>query len=170
MADQLLARPPTPSTMRCRSVTPNGMMHREARIRRVLLATDLSPASRTATTEAIALAKRESAFLIVLSVVDPRRLRLPGGPFVRRADQEHAALLSGVQQIVGQARMAGVTATFLVWEGEPAETIMAASESEDADVIVMGSHGRGRIGRLILGSTSARVSQEARCRVIVVPS
>lgn len=142
----------------------------EARIRRVLLATDLSPASRTATAEAIALAKRDSASLIVLSVVDPRRLRLPGGPFLRRADQERAALLAGVQRIVGQARTAGVSSTFLVWEGEPAETIMAASEAEGVDVIVMGSHGRGRIGRLILGSTSARVSEEARCRVMVVPS
>jgi nucleotide-binding universal stress UspA family protein len=63
-----------------------------------------------------------------------------------------------------------VSATFLVWEGEPAETIIAASESEEADVIVMGSHGRGRIGRLLLGSTSARVSEEATRRVIVVPS
>ncbi len=142
----------------------------EARTHRVLLATDLSPASRTATTEAITLAKRDSAFLIVLSVVDPRRLRVPGGPYLRRADQERAALLAGVQRIVAQARMAGVTATFLVWEGEPAETILAASESEDADVVVMGSHGRGRIGRLVLGSTSARVSEQARCRVIVVPS
>jgi|RhiMetdeSRZDD1v2_1073273.scaffolds.fasta_scaffold57005_3 nucleotide-binding universal stress UspA family protein len=142
----------------------------EAPIRRVLLATDLSSASRTATAEAIALAKRDSASLIVLSVMDPRRLRLPGGPFVRRADQERAALLAGVQRIVGQARTAGVSSTFLVWEGEPAETIMAASEAEGVDVIVMGSHGRGRIGRLILGSTSARVSEEARCRVMVVPS
>jgi nucleotide-binding universal stress UspA family protein len=141
-----------------------------ASIDRLLLATDLSPASEAATTQAIDLAKRRDADLVVLSVVDPRRLRLPGGPFVRRADQERAELLSGVQGIVARARSTGVRATFLVWEGDPAETIMAASESEAADVIVMGSHGRGRIGRLLLGSTSARVSEEARCRVIVVPS
>lgn len=169
MAVQRMARTPRSSTPRSFRIPADGSVQ-EARIRRVLLATDLSPASRTATAEAIALAKRESASLIVLSVMDPRRLRLPGGSFLRRADQERAVLLAGVQRIVAQARTAGVTATFLVWEGEPAETIMAASESEGADVIVMGSHGRGRIGRLILGSTSARVSEEARCRVMVVPS
>jgi len=142
----------------------------EPQISRLLLATDLSPASESATTEAIALAVRHRASLVVLSVVDPRRLRLPGGPFVRRADQERAELLAGVQHIVARARLAAVSATFLVWDGEPAETIIAAAESEGADVIILGSHGRGRIGRLILGSTSARVSQEARCRVMVVPS
>jgi nucleotide-binding universal stress UspA family protein len=130
----------------------------------------LSPASEAATTEAVALAVRHGAFLIVLSVVDPRRLRLPGGPFLRRADQEHDEMLAGVQRIVARARAAGAAATFLVWDGDPAETIVAAAESEDADVIVIGSHGRGRIGRMILGSTSARVSQEARRKVIVVPS
>jgi len=170
MADLSLARGPVPP--------PIPSLDRHAQedspdvgsISRVLLATDLSPASEAATTEAIALAARHHAELVVLSVIDPRRLRLPGGPFVRRADQEHAELMAGVQLIVARARAAGVRATFLVWKGEPAETIMAASESEAADVIVMGSHGRGRIGRIILGSTSARVSQEASCRVIVVPS
>jgi nucleotide-binding universal stress UspA family protein len=170
MADQRVARVPTPGDAQ-QAVTSRGAACRpDASIRRLLLATDLSPASEAATTEAIAIAVRYRASLLVLSVVDPTRLRLPGGPFVRRADQEHAELLAGVQDIVARARIAGVSATFLVWEGEPAETIIAASESEEADVIVMGSHGRGRIGRLLLGSTSARVSEEATRRVIVVPS
>jgi nucleotide-binding universal stress UspA family protein len=137
---------------------------------RILLATDLSQASAAATAEAITLAVRHRASLVVLSVVDPRHLRLPGGLFLRRLDQERADVLSGVQRIVTRAKVAGAHATFLVWDGEPAETIMAASESEAADVIVIGSHGRGRIGRLFLGSTSARVVEEATCRVIVVPS
>ena len=169
MADVFLARGPTPAAAVGTCKRPDALLE-AAPIHRLLLATDLSPASDAATSEAIALAARHRAELIVLSVVDPRRLRLPGGPFVRRADQEHAELMTGVQMIVARARTAGLRATFLVWEGEPAETIMAASEAEGADVIVMGSHGRGRIGRLILGSTSARVSGEARCRVIVIPS
>lgn len=151
-------------------MSPKTKSRGEAPVRRVLLATDLSPASQTATAEAIALAKRESAYLIVLSVVDPRGLRLPGGLFLRRLDQERADVIEGTQRIVARARAAGAAATFLVWDGDPAETIVAAAESEDADVVVLGSHGRGRIGRMILGSTSARVSQEARRQVIVVRS
>jgi nucleotide-binding universal stress UspA family protein len=75
-----------------------------------------------------------------------------------------------VQQLVHRARAAGVQATFLVWEGDPAEAILAASESENVDAIVLGSHGRGLLGRLVLGSISAHVSELATCRVVVVPS
>jgi len=138
--------------------------------RRLLLATDLSHASAAATERAIELAIEHRASLIVVSVVDPRRLVLPGGRFLRRLDQERAHVMSGVQAIVARARTAGVDATFLVWDGDPAETIIAAAQSEGADLIVIGSHGRGRLGRLILGIPSARVSQEAPCRVVVVPS
>ena len=139
-------------------------------VRRILLATDLSLASEAATEKAIALALEHGASLVVISVVDPRRLRLPGGPFVRRLDQERAKAIAGTQQVVARARTAGAVATFLVWDGDPAESIVAAAEAEGADMIVMGSHGRGRLGRLVLGSTSARVADEATCPVIVVPS
>jgi len=138
-------------------------------VKRVLLATDFSTASEQATNEAIGLAVRGRAKLIVLSVVDPVLLRLPGGHFIRRVDQERTRVETAAQAIVARARHAGAGATYLVWEGDPAEAILEASESEDVDVIVLGSHNRGRLGRLILGSISTRVSAEARCRVVVVP-
>ena len=137
-------------------------------IRRVLLATDLSPVSELAAEEAIRLAAESGAQLLVLSVIDPGRLRLPGGMFLRRVDQERARIETGVQKLVGRARVAGARATFLVWEGDPAEAILAASEAENVDVIVLGSHGRGPLGRFVFGSTSARVSEQARCQVLVV--
>jgi len=139
-------------------------------VRRILLATDLSTASAAATTEAIALAGRTGAHLIVFSVIDPRLLRLPGGRFLRRMDQERAEVEAGVQHVVVRCRAAGVRATFLVWEGDPPEAILEAADAEDVDLVVLGSHGRGRLGRLLLGSTSTRVSQEARRRVLVVQS
>jgi nucleotide-binding universal stress UspA family protein len=140
------------------------------RINRLLLATDLSPASAVAADEAVRLAVEHGAELIILSVVDPRRLRLPGGRFLRRVDQERARVQSDAQVLVSRARASGVRATFLVWEGDPAESIIAASEAERADTIVLGSHGRGLLGRLVLGSTSARVAEDARCRVLVFPA
>ncbi len=142
---------------------------RPGAIRRLLLATDLTSVSDHAAERAIALAIEQGAELIVLSVVDPIRLRLPGGHFVRRMDQERAHVEAKAQALVLRARAAGVRATFLVWEGDPAETILSASESEGADVIVLGSHERGRLGRLVLGSVSTRVSDEAHCQVLIVP-
>jgi nucleotide-binding universal stress UspA family protein len=138
-------------------------------IRRLLLATDLSAASECAADEAIRLAVESGATLVVLSVVDPRRLRLPGGRFLRRIDQERSRIEEGARMLAERARAAGANATFLVWEGDPAEVILAASEAEDIDVVILGSHRRGLLGRLVLGSMSARVSEQARCPVLVVP-
>jgi nucleotide-binding universal stress UspA family protein len=139
-------------------------------IQRVLLATDLSPVSAKAAEDAIRLAVEHRAQLIVLSVVDANRLRLPGGHFLRRVDQERARIEEQAHELVVRARRAGARATFLVWEGDPAEAVLEAAAAESADVIVLGSHGRGRLGRLILGSTSKRVTEGARCPVLVVRS
>ena len=136
---------------------------------RILLAVDLTPSSRDAAREAIKRAKDDSADLIVLSVVEQRNLHLPGGG-ARRVDQERDRLAAGAQTIVRQARDAGVRATFLIWEGDPAEAILEASQSEDADVIVLGSRPRLNVRRLILGSVSSEVARRATCDVIVVPS
>jgi nucleotide-binding universal stress UspA family protein len=141
----------------------------KAAVRRVLLATDLSAASGRAAGEAIGIAFRSDAHLLVFSVIDPGRLRLPGGRFLRRVDQERSRVEAGVQHLVRQARAAGVNATFLVWEGDPADAIIAAAEAEDADFIVLGSRGRSSLGRILLGSTSSRVAETATCPVQVVP-
>jgi nucleotide-binding universal stress UspA family protein len=138
-------------------------------VHRVLLATDLSTASGRAAVEAIRIAARSDAHLLVFSVIDPGRLRLPGGRFLRRVDQERSRVEDGVQHLVRRARTDGVDATFLVWEGDPAEAIIAAAEAEDADCIVLGSRGRNSLGRILLGSTSSRVAEAATCPVQVVP-
>ena len=119
--------------------------------------------------EAIKRAKDDGADLIVLSVVEQHNLHLPGGGS-RRVDQERDRLAAGAQAIVRQARDAGVRATYLIWEGDPAEAILEASHAEGADVIVLGSRPRLNVRRLILGSVSSEVAKRATCDVIVVPS
>ncbi len=142
----------------------------DQRVRRVLLATDFAPVSNAATDEAIEAAARLGAALLVLSVVDPGALRLPGGSYGSRVDQVRARLEASAQAIVERARDRGIAANFLIWEGEPAEAILEAAQAESADLIVLGSHGRGPLGRLLFGSVSERVGREARCPVVVVPN
>ena len=137
--------------------------------RRVLLAVDLSSASKGAIREAIRMAATDRAALLVFSVVEQSNLHLPGGRS-RRVDQERDRLEAGVREVVAQARAAGVEATYLIWEGDPAESILEASASEGADVIVLGSRRRTDLRRLLLGSVSSEVSKRAACEVIVVPA
>jgi nucleotide-binding universal stress UspA family protein len=137
--------------------------------RRILLAIDQSGSSRAASDEAIRRAARDGAELIVFTVVEPHNLHLPGG-HTRRIGLERDRLTAGALAIVRRAREAGVTATYLIWEGDPAEAILEASRAEHANAIVLGSRGRTNLRRLILGSVSSEVSRRATCEVVVVPA
>jgi nucleotide-binding universal stress UspA family protein len=137
-------------------------------MRKILLASDLSPVSTAATDEAFAVAGRLGAELLVVSVIDPRRLRLPGGGYFTRVDQLRARREAAAQALVRRGRDCRVRVTFLVWEGDPGEAILEAAAAEEADMIILGTHGRGPLGRLILGSVSRRVQRDARVPVVIV--
>ena len=149
------------------STTPYGTPSRSRR-ETILLATDLSRASTRATEEAIDLAIRLDARLLVINVVDPRRgLPLAGFGRVRPVEEREQRSVAA-RDLVIRARSAGADATFLVWDGDPGDGIVAAADAEHADVIVVGTHGRGGVGRSILGSVSDHVIRHARCPVLVV--
>ena len=133
-----------------------------------MLATDLSPASDQAGQEALDLAAGLRAELLIVSVIDPRSLRLPGGRFGVRVDQVRTAREAAAQELVSRGRATGVRVAFLIWEGEPGESIVDAARSEAVDFVVVGSHGRGSVGRFFLGSVSDHVVHNAPCPVIVV--
>jgi nucleotide-binding universal stress UspA family protein len=136
--------------------------------RLVLVATDTSAASTGAERAGVELAARVGANLILLSVIDPSRLRLPGGVFHTRVDQVRTERESALARIVEDARKHGVSALFLIWEGDPGAVVIEAAEAEGADVIVVGSHARGPVGRLLLGSVSSYVVDHAKRTVVVV--
>ena len=135
-------------------------------IRTILLATDLSTASREATDRAIDLASRLDARLVIVNVLEKRRLA--GGGAHERVDQARAERETHLMKVVRDARDAGVTAEFLVWQGEPGGSIAAAAEAEGADLVVVGTRGRSGAGRMLLGSVSDHVVRHAGCPVLVV--
>ena len=139
----------------------------ERGIRRILLATDLSTASKGATDQALQLAQDLRAELLVVSVIDPMSL-VAGGPTVVRVDQRRAAREAAAQAIVVTGRHAGVNVRFLVWEGEPGAAIVEAAVAEAADLVIVGTHGRSRVGRLVLGSVSDHVVRHAPCPILIV--
>ena len=134
----------------------------------VLLATDLSATSTMAEDEALRLAAGLRARLIAVSVIDPGSLRLPSGRFKARVDQVRAEREVEAQRLVLRARDLGIPTAFLVWEGTPGEAIVAAAESERADLVVLGTHGRTGLNRSLLGSVSDHVIRHAACPVVVV--
>ena len=136
-------------------------------IRRILLATDLSATSDAASSQALDLARDLDADLLVVSVIDPTNGPIPNQRRGRidqlRADRELVA-----RGLVTRGRDAGIRVTFLIWQGDPGEAIVDAAGSEAVDLVVVGSHGRGSMGRLLIGSVSDHVVRHAPCPVLVV--
>jgi nucleotide-binding universal stress UspA family protein len=154
-------RSATPGVAPVRSVASTGA-------RKLLLATDLSEASEAATDEAFELARRLEASLLVVSVIDPGSLLLPGGRFRARVDQVRDRREQQAQALVERGRSEGLEVSFLVWTGDPGDMIVSAAEAEHVDMVLVGSHGRGAVGRFFLGSVSEHVVRHAPCPVLVV--
>ena len=139
-------------------------------IRRILLATDLSSAAVGATDQALELTRALHADLLIVSVIDPSSPLssvASSGP-LPRMDQRRAARELAARALVVKGRRLGVSVSFLVWEGEPGPAIVEAAESEAADLIVVGTRGRNRVERWVLGSVSDHVVRHAPCPVLIV--
>ena len=140
------------------------------RIRTILLATDLSPISDPAATEAIDLCGALGARLLIVNVIDSRQgfgKQLRPVARASRLDQIRADRERSLLDVVGEARSVGIDASFLVWTGEPGQSIVSAAEAEGADLIVVGTRALDRAGRFLLGSVSDYVVNHSPCPVLI---
>jgi nucleotide-binding universal stress UspA family protein len=136
----------------------------------VLIATDGSPEAREAVEYGVELAAEQDAAVTLLQVIPPTDwTRLDRGAVIRPIPAElrlrRAYALDEAAQIAGEH---GVEAAFEVLAGDPAEEIVRYADSVDADLIVVGSRGRGALASALLGSVSRAVLSDARRPVLVV--
>jgi nucleotide-binding universal stress UspA family protein len=87
---------------------------------------------------AFELAGRLESSLLLVSVIDPRGLWLPTGGYRQRMDQARDARQIAAMGIVERGHRDGVSIRTLIWEGDPAESIVEAAVAEDVDLIVVG--------------------------------
>jgi len=135
----------------------------------ILAPVDGSASSAAAADHAIGLARDAGATLAVVAVVDTERLS------AAKLDTE--ALLDGyegeaerhLETVARRAREAGVAVETAVVRGAPYRAILDRAEAVDADLVVMGSHGRHGLERYLLGSTTERVLRLAPIPVLVLP-
>lgn len=137
------------------------------RIRTILLASDLSPASASAEDLAFELASRLGGAVLLVSVIDPRGLWLPGGGYRQRVDQVRASRETAAQGIVDRGHREHIPIRCLIWEGDPGEAIVEAAVAEGVDLVVVGSHGRKGVDRFVMGSVSERVVRTSPVPVVV---
>ena len=137
--------------------------------RDILIPTDGSEGARRAIREAVDLADLTGATLHGLAVVDTREYNtLPESKWARlRADldAEREADAAVVREAAEAADVDVVTA---VRRGVPHQEILSYVEETDCDLVVMGTHGRTGLDRMLLGSVTENVVRASRVPVHVV--
>ena len=135
---------------------------------RVLIAIDESALAAHAVEVGADLAKTLNAQTALVYVVDPTLAFAPdsGVPLaemVAALKREGAAFLAAAAQRLGDP-----PPCHFLKEGKPADEIVATAREWNAHLIVVGSHGRSGVSRLVLGSTAESVLRHAPCPVVAV--
>ncbi len=141
---------------------------------KILIAIDLSESSERVIGQMKEFAKALSAKIWLLHVaepdpdfvghdVDPKVMR---DAIAKRFHKEHQEL----QRIAEELRATGLDCTALLVQGATAETILNEAEKLSVDMLVLGSHGKGAVARLLIGSTSEAVLHKSPVPVLIVPT
>jgi nucleotide-binding universal stress UspA family protein len=132
-------------------------------IKTILHPTDFSEVSDAAFRLACGLAADHNSRLVILHVVPPPQSH--GEVVARRQDDGyHADLWRMLEHLRPEGNAVSVERR--LEDGDAAETILRVAEEEAADVIVLGTHGRGAFGKLLLGSVADKVVRRAPCPVL----
>lgn len=144
--------------------------------KKIIVAIDGSPQSDKAAEEAVRLASISGtkfksklyAVMVLPSMKTPSftdffpdklATEMPGW------EEKRDRLFYVVEKVAAEA---GVDLESMVIYGDPAEELMLLAEEKNCDVIVVGSSGKGRMKRTLLGSVSTKISLHAHCSVYIV--
>jgi len=138
--------------------------------RKILIAVDESAFAARAADVGFELARSLGAEVALIHAVDPAVVAyapeggIPAGELANLAQQDGKRLLAAFAQ---RASLQPAPLEF-IHVGKTATEIVKAAKDWPADLIVIGSHGRGGINRLLLGSVAEAVMRQAECPVLVV--
>ena len=144
-------------------------------VRSILLPTDFSECARHAVPVAAEFARLLGARVVCLHVVEP--VVQPAAGWTPLAEPLPSAELGGrleetaardLPAFSRSEEFAGLEVEDVIARGEPAAEIVRAAEERGAGLIVISSHGRTGLGRILFGSTAESVVRHARCPVLVV--
>ena len=141
---------------------------------RILVPIDFSDTSAAALKYAIALADTFGARLHLLHVLDSaveQRWEVPMSMVAHREIEAEAVQRSNAElaQLLTRPEREQYRAALVTDRGSPPAAIVDYARREDIDLIVMGTHGRGPVAHLLIGSVAENVVRAAPCPVLTVP-
>jgi universal stress protein A len=144
-----------------------------ARIKRILHATDFSKASARALNEAVELAKQNRAELAIVHVIEPT-------PYVAGDELGTAEIYTKLEETAKQNAEASMSKLLkrlnkpnmkvqgFLLTGPASDEIVNAAKKKKANMIVIGTHGRTGLSKLLMGSVAGKVISLATCPVLTV--
>jgi nucleotide-binding universal stress UspA family protein len=135
---------------------------------------DFSAAARPAFAAAIEMAQATRSTLVLMHVLNPAMPPVLGDEYISPPTYAQFLQVSRtwarrqLDRLTARARASRVRAVSIIREGAEADQIVRLARSRRASMIVMGTHGRTGVGRVILGSVAARVLSLAPCPVLTV--
>jgi nucleotide-binding universal stress UspA family protein len=142
-------------------------------LRRILVPIDFSPHSEQALKYGVALADKFAAELFLVHVFQDLTIyqtEVVSGapPIMPPVDQLTASARSELDRLVREKNLQHVATHPEVIEGSPVEEIVDYAREKDIDLIVLGTHGRGWLAHVLMGSVAEKVVRKAPCPVLTV--
>jgi nucleotide-binding universal stress UspA family protein len=143
-------------------------------IRSILLPTDFSECGNFARSYAASLARKFGASIIAVHVIEPLVPTVGYSgmteplPIADITDQLETSAERELPRIAECDECAGLEIEEVIVHGEAAAEIVRVAKDRSADLIVLSSHGRTGLGRILFGSTAEAVVRHASCPVLVV--
>jgi nucleotide-binding universal stress UspA family protein len=143
-------------------------------IRSILLPTDFSDCGNYALQYASSLARTFGASIICVHVVEPM---VPSAgysgvteplPIADITEQLEDSAERELPKIAEREECAGLEVEEVIAHGEAASEIVRVAKERNVDLIVVSSHGRTGLGRILFGSTAEAIVRHASCPVLVV--
>jgi nucleotide-binding universal stress UspA family protein len=133
---------------------------------KILFPTDFSPASQEALKWATSLARDTGASITIVHVEEPPMAYGGGEMYVGDGEGHREELKKSLVEVVPADSSIHFEHKLLI--GDPANAIVQTAEDEHADFIVIGTHGRTGLTRLLMGSVAEAVVRHAKCPVLTI--
>jgi len=161
MTSTQLANPTTPDTLTGSKTKP------------ILVGTDFLPDSEAALRKAIEMARKEGAELIIAHVYEAPASMSYSGPadeFFQSDNEENLRIAAekGLEPAIALARAAGVRVRGVAVAGHASHRLADLASQNDAALLVVGTHGRTGVKKLVAGSVTSSLLATAPCPVLTV--
>lgn len=139
------------------------------KLKNILFATDFSTCSEAAVPTARSLAVRFGATMHVLHVLPPEpRTEVPMDATPVAADRQWHEVEQQMAQFLIRNPLKGVTHEVIMERGPLWHVLEAVMREKEIDLIIVGTHGRRGLKKLVLGSAAEEIFRRARCPVLTV--